>query len=373
MNKKLNFKTSDEFKAYHNAFLSSTLSDRLSDKYKVRPFYERYAKLRAMVQNTSYLLNLFAIITSFTCVYTFVNTLLKNAPASFCCAVAFLVLLELFKRLTIPNTFKAYFQFRKIQPLKAVFIACLTITSVMLSFIGANEAVHTYTPTAALINTDSIQTQYNGRITTLEKRLKEIKRTQSWHGVLTPQGQSTYNATTQQIAAIENDRIATTTHATNRNDATTTTHATRTDYKAYYFSVISLLLDLLLIGFFYFMEYYDYRSFTEFTNLDSEPSDSDGNPTATQPSNEPPTNTSEPNKSTNEPSNNTVATVATENDTNKLSEYLKGLAKKKIQGNIDAYKAKLEKGEGKAETNQKGIERWENELSNLEKLTTNGE
>jgi hypothetical protein len=206
MSAKLNFKTSDEFNDYHKAFLSSTLAERLSDKYKVRPFYDRYAKFRTMLQNTSYLLNLFAVCASFTCVYSFVNVLLKNSPASFAFAVAFLVLLELFKRVTIPTTFKTFFQFRKVQPLKVAFIGCLTLTSAVLAYVGANEAVQTYTPPVALIRTDSIQVAYTSRISTLEKRLKDIKRAQSWRGKLTPQGQSAYTTTTQQIASIESDR-----------------------------------------------------------------------------------------------------------------------------------------------------------------------
>jgi hypothetical protein len=368
--KKIAFKTTDEFKAYHNAFLDSTLSDRLADKYKVRPFFERYAKLRAMMQNTSYLLNLFAVITSFTCVFTFVNTLIKNALASFAFAVAFLVLLELFKRLTIPNTFKAFFQFRKLNPLKVAFILCLTGTSVLLSFVGASDAVQQYTPPPTLISTDSIRTQYGSRIVSLEKRLKEIKRSQSWHGTLTPQGQKAYNAVQNQINLIEGDRIATTDRATAANDQTTTHHTTHTDSRGYYFSFFSLLLDLLLIGFFYFMEYYDYRSYTEFAELEKQ--DATSEPAANSSHSSPVVTTN----STVTTDGTTVATdatdsshsVATANNGFSLNSNTVQLAIKKAKANISAFQNKIRIGEGNLDTNEKGVQRWQQEVQNLENM-----
>jgi hypothetical protein len=368
--KKISFQTSDEFKAYHNVFLSSTLSDRLTDKYKIRPFFERYKQLRAMVQNTSYLLNLFAVAVSFTCVYSFVNTLLKNALASFCFAVAFLVLLETFKRLTIPNTFKAFFQFRKLNYLKVAFIVGLTGTSVVLSFIGASDAVQQYTPTPTLINTDSIHTQYHNRITTLEKRLKEIKRSQSWQGTLTPQGQKAYIAVQNQINLIESDRIATTDRATATNDQTATQHTTHTDSRAYYFGIVSLLFDLLLIGFFYFMEYYDYRSFTEFAELEKQ--DANNVPTATS-SHPLPVATTDTAVATD---STAVATdtpssshpVATANNGFSLNANTVNLAIKKAKANISAFQNKIRIGEGNRDTNEKGVQKWENELQQLQNM-----
>jgi hypothetical protein len=146
-------------------------------------------------------------------------------------------------------------------------------------------------------------------------------------------------------------------HATNRNDETTSSHTTRTGFRAFLFGVFSLLLDFLLIGFFYFMEYYDYRSFTEFAALDSATTAEMPPPTAPPPSEQPP--------------RDAVATEKTAQsaDAERLSSSVIDLARKKIKANIHAFKAKIEKGEGTDASNQKGLEKWEKELQDLERIT----
>jgi hypothetical protein len=60
--------------------------------------------------------------------------------------------------------------------------------------------------------------------------------------------------------------------------------------------------------------------------------------------------------------------VATANNGFSLNTNTVQLAIKKAKANISAYQAKLKKGEGKDETNNEGIERWNDNLNQLEQI-----
>jgi hypothetical protein len=359
MEKSLNFKTSNEFKSYFEQFKTTTLAQRLTDKYRVRPFFERYKSLCRTMQIATYALNLFSVATAFMCVFAFLNIILPNALLSIVFSASFLVGIEHFKRLTIPNTFKAYFQFKEFNYLKIAFIVSLMLTSCFLSYTGAGDAVQQFTPKVTLIDTENMKNPYQSRIKNLEKQLKEVKRSQSWQGVLTPQGQKTYNAIQNQVNNLENQMFSEVNTATTKNDVSTNEHNTKTGAKAYYFSLFALILDLLLIGFFFFIEYYDYRSYTEFATLEKDFANDVTNQT-------PPPNV----VATNDPvtENVPIFSVATANNGFSLNSNTIELAIKKAKANIAAFKAKIRNDDGNRDTNEKGIERWELELSNLEQM-----
>lgn len=346
--KNLSIKTRNDYADAFERFQNSALFERLDGKFQVKPFFERYRTFRLVALVSSYGINLFAAATAFTCVFMFLQTMLQNSVLAATFAITFLLGVEAFKRMTIPNFFKNVLQFGKVNVVKLAFIIGLTSVSVTLSYLGAKDTVQMFTPSVELTNVDSIRNTYETRIAALEGRLKEVKKTQSWRGKLTSEGQKTYNQISTQIAAIEADMLQNTSNITVKNDEKALQHTRKTGVKAHYFGLFTLLLDLSLIGLLFFIELYDFRSFTEFARLD----------------------------------NQSLATVTTfdddlsddENDLDETpvatrSHAIGGdfiqLAMKKARANISAYEAKIRNNDGNVETNRRGIEKWQSKYDEL--------
>jgi hypothetical protein len=345
---KFQIPTENQYQNAYEDFLDTTLFSRLQEKFVVKPFYLRYKLLRSVMLTASYGINFFSAATAFTCVFVFTNTLLQNNLFSGVFGMSFLVLLEMFKRLMIPEFCKNILQFRKVNWLKAIAIVSLMCISVSLSYFGAKDSILLFTPKVELTNVEDTKKEHKSRIMILEKRLDEISKMQSWHGKLTPKGQKVYNSTTEQISRIEADMLQNTNRITSKNDELSVKHSEKTFNNASVFSIFTLFLDLSLIGLLLFCEYYDYRSFVEFAQesitvkqANSSNDDTNGKGAFT--------------------SSNGVATTY-----NGIDERVVGLAIKNAKANLAAYDSKIRNNEGNIETNQKGRERWWNELQQLE-------
>jgi hypothetical protein len=265
----LRIKTSNEFSESFERFQDSNLFDRLSKKYQIKPFFERYRTLKTISTGASYFINLFSAITAFTCVFVFLETLTQSRIIAGILSAVFLFGVEAFKRLTIPDFFKNWFQFSQVNILKLLCIGGLVLLSVSLSYMGANDAVKMFSPDAVVTNVDSLTNPYNARITILEKQLKEIKRSQSWKGKLTRSGQQAYNKTNDQIAMLQAKVLELDTHTRNKNDQAETIHGEKIITVAWVFALFTIALDSVLILLLWFLEYYDFRSLAEFAKPDT--------------------------------------------------------------------------------------------------------
>ena len=348
---KFEIPTNNEYQSAYEQFLDTTLFGRLQDKFEVKPFYLRYKTLRSVMLVSSFGINLFSAATAFTCDFVFTNTLLQNNVIASTFALLLLGFLEAFKRLMIPSFCKNILQFRQVNWLKAIAIVLLMSLSVSLSYFGSKDSVLLFTPKVELTDVESVKSDYKTRIGTLENRLKEVRKTQSWHGKLTPKGQKTYNNISEQIATIETDMLQNANRITKQNDDLSVKHAESTFDNAHVFGILTLFLDISLLGLLFFCEYYDYRSFVEFAKTSTF---SNGHK---QPSN-----------SEVRPGDNNVFersnAVATTN--NGVDERILSLAIKNAKANLAAYDAKIRNNEGNEATNNKGREKWWSELQQLE-------
>lgn len=355
--KKMTFKTSSEFNEAFQAFQNSNLAKELGEKFRVKPFFEQYAKLRKVVSVSSYLIHFFAVVTSFIGVFSFVQALVHNGIIAAIFAGAFLTLIEALKRLTMPKAIKDWLQFREFNITLTLFSVVFIGLSIGLSYSGAHDTVQLFTPQAQVTDVTTPKQQYSDRIKSLEKRQREIKRSMSWQGKLTPQGAKAYNEVTAQIGRIENDMMQNINRINTNNDNTIKNHSEATTLRSGYFAVFALFFDLMLIFAFAFMEYYDYRSYTEFASHDND-TDKRSYESANVATNSQPQPESIP------------TDVATANNGFSLNTNALQLAIKKAKANISAYKAKLTKRDGKDETNQAGVNRWESRLNELEQMDT---
>jgi hypothetical protein len=348
----LSLNTRNEYTDAFQRFQKSMLFERLMDKFKAQPFFERYRILRLIVLLSSYGINIFSVATAFTCVFVFLQTMLQNKLFTGVFSVAFLLGLEAFKRLTIPYFFKNLLQFRKINFIKLTFILCLTVVSVTLSYVGAKDTVRIFTPSVFLTNVDSMRNGYNERITILEVRLEDVRKSHLWKGKLTTEGQIAYNQISNQIAMLEGDKLQNIGKAIAQNDEKALQNSRKTSVNAYFFGLFTLLLDVLLIGLLFFLEYYDYRSFTEFVKLDNQMKSS--------------LHKDEPNDIDNDIDlpEESIATRSYAFE----SDFIQ-LAMKQARSNISAYEAKIRNKDGNEETNRRGVEKWQRKYDELQAMS----
>lgn len=260
----LRIKTSNDFSESFEQFQDTNLFNRLIEKYKVKPFFERYKTLRNVSAGASYFINLFSAITAFTCVFVFLDTLIHSRIIAGFLTALFLFGIEAFKRLTIPDFFKNLLQFRKVNFFKLLCITGLVAVSVSLSYMGANDAVKMFSPDAVVTNVDSLTAPFMTRIETLEKQLKDIKKTQSWKGKLTKSGQQAYNRTNEQIAQLQAKVLDIDTHTRDKNELSETMHDEKIISVAWIFALFTIALDSVLLLLLWFLEFYDFRSLAEF-------------------------------------------------------------------------------------------------------------
>ncbi len=357
----LSIQTNDVYGEAYKQFLQSSLSVRLRDKFTVKPFYLRYRMLRFIALVSSFGVHFFSAATAFTCVFVFLNPMLRNVVVAGCFTVALLFVLEAFKRLTVPDFCKNILQFGRIDWFKGMALCVLVGFSVVLSYSGAKDSVKLLTPSVALTNVDSVRNEYKTRIATLENRLSDVSKTQSWRGALTTAGEQTYKSITEQISVIESDMLNNTNRLKEKNERITVEYTAKTSINAYYFGILTLVLDCSLVGLLFFLEYYDYRSFAEFALFNQDVLE----PNVQQKQSFDERQNEEEDLATLK----LIDNVAT--GSNGLDESILRLAIKSAKSNLSAYEAKRRNSDGNDETNQKGIERWQLKLRELEAMLPN--
>jgi hypothetical protein len=266
MKKVFDFSTQSEFDQSFEQLQNNVDFQRLNDKFTVKPFYLKYKGLKVFLNGFSYFIQVVTVSVSFVCVVALLSPMM-NIYFAYAVATGALVGIEFLKRLTFRPTVKEFLQFKKV----AVFNLCLSLSmlavSLWLTWNGGKETVFLLSDAPTLVNIDS-STQYEKtRINELTAQLNDIKRTQSWKGVLTPKGQTSYNRVTGQIEKLQNKIDGKENDLTNKNDLTTNDHKNKTTATATQFRFVTVVLDILLFVLLAWLEFYDYRSFTEFAKL----------------------------------------------------------------------------------------------------------
>jgi hypothetical protein len=262
-NENFDLRTSDDFAAAFDQFQASGTFERLQEKFRLKPYFERNKTLRAVTVGASYFLNTFSVSTAFFCVFAFLQVIV---PAFLAGGLALIGLagLEALKRLTIPGFFQRFFQFRTIAVGSLAVIALLVALSVVLSYKGAADAVLALTKAPELVDVEAVRAPYVERIADLEAQKADLKKTSTYQGVYTAKGAKALEGYNNRLAALEaelSEKVAT---AEATNATTKADHIATTGVKAEYFAVAALILDLLLILALAWSEYYDYRSLAEF-------------------------------------------------------------------------------------------------------------
>ena len=107
-------KTSNEFNAAYLNFKNSNLAEKLTERFRVKPFFEQYETLKNVVEKSTFFIHFFAVSTSFIGVFMFLINMVHNNIFAAVLSGVFLLFVEILKRLTIPTAIKQYLQFKQI-------------------------------------------------------------------------------------------------------------------------------------------------------------------------------------------------------------------------------------------------------------------
>ena len=271
-----NLQTKNDFTANFDEITHNSAFQTLNDKFTVKPFFVKYKALKNFLALFSYFIQLVTVAVSFVCVVALLEPLMPS-PAAYTLSFVVLVLIEGLKRLTFSPAVAEWLQFRAF----ATFQICLCViamtASVYLTYKGGHDTVFTLTAKPTLISSDSLTSSDKSRITTLNSQLSDVKRLQTWKEKLTPKGAKNYEKILSQIETIENRVSNKESRASSSNDKTLSDHLNSTQSKALTFRYVTVLLDLLLLLILAWLEYYDFRSFTELATLPAQtPADAKG-------------------------------------------------------------------------------------------------
>lgn len=252
----------DTFSDAFIAFQEEGLLERLQEKYKARPYFQKAATLRKAVLASSFFLNLFSLATAFACVYGFIQLALPWPVLAAVFSLTFLTLLEALKRIAIPPLFKTWFQYNKLVAGQLLFIVLLSACSVVLSWQGAKDAVRLLSKPVQLTSLDQVRQPYLDQLGRLQEERRLIEK-QTWQGKLVSDARKQLAVVQQQEAMLLQDLSEAVKAAEESNKDATLKHAEVTGLKAEHFAAAALVLDILLLFALAFLEYYDFRSLAE--------------------------------------------------------------------------------------------------------------
>ncbi len=266
MQTNFDFQNESQFDAAYESLMTSNDFKRLQSKFEVKPFYFKFKDLKKFFVGLSWFIQAVTVAVSFMAISGLIAPMMNVYLAYLFSSIA-LIGIEGLKRLSFRPAVKEYLQFQKVAAFGLIMAFGMLGISLWLTWNGTHEAITTLTDAPTLLNVDSLTGYEKVRIKELTTQLTDVKKTQSWKGVLTPKGQTSYNRITDQIAKLQDKLDSKETDLTFKNDKTATDHTTKTLQRSTHFRFLTLALDLILFVLLAWLEYYDFRSLTEFSRL----------------------------------------------------------------------------------------------------------
>lgn len=260
------------FAEHFQQFQETRLFKRLEKKFTPLPYYLKYRLLYWLTIAASYLFNVFSAITASTLVYFFVFGLSQSVLFSVGCTIAFIIIIEIAKRKTNGVFFKDWLQFKKISfSLLAISLLLLAL-SVTFSYFGSKQLVQNFSESPELIANDTIINPLQAQIKAIDEQIADARNTR-WHGTTTSKSQKTIEILSMQKLALQ-DRLLNVANKTDAdNENINVKHSKAVYLKAEYFALVTLLLELGFIFCAFYIEYYDYRSYAEFSTIKADAPD----------------------------------------------------------------------------------------------------
>lgn len=197
--------------------------------------------------------------------YFFAYELTNQALLAGFITTAFIVILELSKRKTSSIFFKDLLQYRKVEVLLLGFGLLLTGLSITCSYFGSKKIVREF-GVAPIVNKDAEIETLKGELLNLDNQIEEARATK-WQGTTTSASQKTITALSKQKASIQTEIFRIKEKVEKENKVIILNHMQQTNINANHFALVTLLLELLFVITAFYLEYYDFRSYLEFSQV----------------------------------------------------------------------------------------------------------
>lgn len=257
--------TSNIFYEALETFKQDALYQRLQKKFTPRAYYIKYKNLRLFTLIASYLFNVFSALTASTLIYFFALSLGPGVLISALCTFCFIALLEIFKRKTSSIFFSSLLQYRKVNLIVLVVVG-ISILSIAFSFYGSKKVVQEFTPPPPLEVTDTLTNNLTAQLATIDDQIKEANQTK-WKGNTTRTAQKAIEQLSKQKAIVQAEIIRINERSDKSNDSILINHKSSVQLNSANFGLVTLLLEALFLICAFYLEYYDFRSFAEFAEV----------------------------------------------------------------------------------------------------------
>ncbi len=255
--------TENPHSQHHKEFANSRLFKRLEEKHQPKPYWRQYQGIYRAIVGTSFLFNILSALTASAVVFFFIQGLTGSATASAVITVFLLAVLEYMKRETGAKLFHGYLQFKSAAFGLVATVVLLSAISTAASYFGAAQIVESLTPPPALADVAEETSGIEGQIAGIDQQIQAAQRN-TWQGRLTPRAQRTVERLTESRAALTDELTRTRERVDIANDELAETHTGEMTTNASTFALFTLICEIALIACLYFMQYYDYRSFSEY-------------------------------------------------------------------------------------------------------------
>jgi len=257
------FHTTNPYSEHFNEFGNARLFERLQKKFKPKPYHYQYRIIRAVVLGSSFLFHILSAATAAALIWIFISKLISSELLAGSITLAALAALELSKRETSGRFFHDYLQFGKFSGALAFAVIGLAVISTTCSYFGADKAVTQFSKPPTLISADSITAPLRASLAGIDQQISAARGT-TWNGKTTERSQRTIDKLTRQKESVLGELIRQQSRIDGKNDTTETDHTTTTSANAAGFAMFTVVCELLLILCLFYLQYYDYRAFSEY-------------------------------------------------------------------------------------------------------------
>ncbi len=260
------FQTENSFTQSYGEFQKTALFQRLSKKYALKPYYERYSGIRKLAFISSYAFNVLSAISACVAVYFFLVPYINNIILSVAITIVFMGLLEMFKRTTASRFLESVFQFSKYPIGLCAVVFGLTTLSILFSYNGSKQFIFQLAAPPVQVVMDSYTEEYKQEIVAIDKQITAARET-TYKGITTRTSQRTIDKLTDQRKELQDRIFGLEDQIRGENKQAFEQHVVDTKGQAYYFALFTLCCEFLFLFCLGYLEYYDFRSYGEFAKV----------------------------------------------------------------------------------------------------------
>lgn len=274
-------------------FLNSKLGKQLAEKYQVKPFEIRWKPAQIFAKIGSFIAHCIVILASSTFVFSYFISLFAKLPYPlpyiFALAICVIVLfgIEWFKRSNSHELFKAFFQFgmKTEQGLRVLVMLVLMFISALFCYFGGFDFIELIsTPpnyqSPQQKDLKEIKGDYKGLVEKAEREAEFYRQSKLYKGKLADEHAQVYKKLLDSKNALQSKMLAQIDKAQSDNEKAAQEalksfetekqlYAAKLENRGKGLAHVSILFDVLLFLFIWFLEFYDWQTVIQYAKSEN--------------------------------------------------------------------------------------------------------